>query len=83
MTLQIRKERESALPELRKAHQEACNAVLRMRLEGRDEEALAEAVQHAQATLNALFAARLREEEAAAPPPAPEAESPRPTRLSA
>jgi hypothetical protein len=85
MTLGIRKDGESTLSELRKAHQEACNALLRMRLEGRDEAALAQAMQHAQNTLNALFAARLDEEEAtaAAPAPPPKAHSPRPARLSA
>jgi hypothetical protein len=50
------------LAELRQAHQEALNALLRMRLEGRDGQALANAVERVQRASDLLFAARLDHE---------------------
>jgi hypothetical protein len=56
-------ERVAELSELRRAHQAALNALLRMRLEGLNGEALATATQRAQRAADLLFAARLDQEE--------------------
>jgi hypothetical protein len=56
-------DRVAELSELRRAHQEALNALLRMRLEDRNGEALATAMQHAQRAADLLFAARLDHEQ--------------------
>ena len=64
-------ERVAELSELRRAHQEALNAVLRMRLEGRNGEALATAIQRAQRAADLLFAARLDYEESRPAAPLP------------
>lgn len=55
-------ERLAHLAELRQAHQQALNALLRMRLEGGDGQALAGAVQRVQQAADELFAARLDHE---------------------
>jgi hypothetical protein len=52
-------ERVAELSELRRAHQDALNALLRMRLEGRNGQALASAGERAQRAADLLFAARL------------------------
>jgi hypothetical protein len=64
-------DRVAEISELRRAHQEALNAVLRMRLEGRNGQALASATQHAQRAADLLFAARLDHEESRPVPPLP------------
>ena len=64
-------DRVAELSELRRAHQEALNAVLRMRLEGLNGQALASATQHAQRAADLLFAARLDHEESRPVAPLP------------
>jgi hypothetical protein len=53
------KKRKNRVAELRRARQEAFDALLKVRLEGRSEAAVADAAQRAQRLLDALLAARL------------------------
>ena len=62
-------DRVAELSELRRAHQEALNALLRVRLEGRNGAALASAIQSAQRASDLLFAARLDHEQSRAERP--------------
>jgi hypothetical protein len=55
-------ERLAHISQLRQAHQEALDALLRMRLEGQNGLELGSAVERAQSAANMLFAARLEEE---------------------
>jgi hypothetical protein len=59
----IIEERQARVSELKHAHQEALNALLRMRLEGQNGLELSGAVERAQRAANTLFAARLDQEE--------------------
>jgi hypothetical protein len=67
----IIEDRGARLSELKGAHQEALNALLRVRLEGRNGAALTSAVQSAQRATDLLFAARLDHEESPARAPLP------------
>ena len=71
----ITEERREQISQLRQAHQEALNALLKMRLEGQNGQALGGAVERAQRAANMLFAARLDDEferraASKSPPPA-------------
>lgn len=59
----ISKQRDRKLSDLRRARQDALNALLRTRLEGKSGRALTEATHRAQRALDALLAARLRARE--------------------
>jgi len=62
-TMAIIEERQARISQLKHAHQEALNALLRMRLEGQNGLELSGAIEHAQRAANTLFAARLDQEE--------------------
>ena len=64
-------DRVAELSELRRAHQEALNALLRMRLEGGNAQTLASAVERTQRAADLLFAARLDHEQSRAERPLP------------
>jgi Arc/MetJ family transcription regulator len=64
-------ERVAELSELKRAHQDALDALLRMRLEGRNGQALASAAERAQRAADVLFAARLDHELSRPAPPLP------------
>jgi hypothetical protein len=56
-------ERRGQISQLKQAHQEALNALLKMRLEGQNGLELGGAIERAQRAANTLFAARLDQEE--------------------
>jgi uncharacterized membrane protein len=61
-TMAIIEEQQARISQLQQAHQEALNALLKMRLEGLNGRELASAIERAQRAANTLFAARLDEE---------------------
>jgi hypothetical protein len=56
-------EERGAISQLRQAHQEALNALLKMRLEGQNGLELSGAIERVQRAANTLLAARLDQEE--------------------